>query len=101
VSPRKQSPQSKLERLRALPWIAILQVGVAVSRRWRGLSAKERARLAQLARASRGRPRNLSVKERLEAGRLIGKLDLKGLGREAFPLLRGGGRGRRRRRRGA
>jgi len=98
VSARKHSDKPRLERLRALPWIAILQVGVAVSRRWRGLSGKERARLAQLARASRGRPRNLSVKERLEARKLIGKLDLKGLGREAFPLLRGGARGRRRRR---
>jgi hypothetical protein len=59
-----------------------------ISRRWRALSAKERARLTHLARTSGGRPGNLSGKERAELRGLVGKLDLKGIGRELLPLAR-------------
>jgi hypothetical protein len=73
-----------------------VQAGVAISRRWRALSSKERARLAHLARTSGGRPGNLTSKERAELRGLVGKLDLKSLGRELLPLARRR-RGRRRR----
>ena len=95
MSKRGAHRKSKLDRLRAVPWIAIAQAGVVVGRRWRGLSAKERAHLGALVRASGGRPANLSAKERAELHGLIGKLDLKGAGRELFGLARP-----RRRRRG-
>jgi transposase len=99
VSRRKHQPGSKLDRLRALPWVAMAQVGMVVARRWRALSAKDRARLTRLARASRGRPRNLSAKERAELKWLLRKLDLKGIAAELFALTRRRG-GRRRRSRG-
>jgi hypothetical protein len=83
-------------RLKALPWAALLQLGVAVNRRWRSLSERDRARLTQLLRSSRGRRANLSGKERDELRKLVRKLDVKGMGRELFPLLRGGRRKRRR-----
>jgi hypothetical protein len=88
VSRRGVTRKSKLDRVRALPWVAVAQAVVAIGRRWRALSAKERARLTYLARESRGRPGNLSIRERLELRKLVGKLDLKGMGRELLPLAR-------------
>jgi hypothetical protein len=82
--------------LKALPWAALLQAGVVIGKRWRGLSGKERDRLARLIRTSGGRPSNLSEKERKELRKLAGKLDLRGLGRELAALgRRGRGRARR------
>jgi hypothetical protein len=96
----KQS-KSRVERARALPWAAVLQGAVLLGRRWRSLSAKERERLRSLLGASGGRVSNLTARERKELRKLAGKLDLRGLGRDLLPLVRGGrGRGRRGRRRG-
>jgi hypothetical protein len=94
----KQS-RSRLEKAKALPWAAVLQAGVVVGRRWRGLSSKERERLTTLVRESGGRLGKLTEKERKELRKLGGKLDLKGMGRDLIALR--GGRGRRGRRRGA
>jgi hypothetical protein len=94
VSRRTQQGGSKRERLRALPWVAIVQGGVVIARRWRALSSKERARITILLRDSHGRPGSLSSKERAELRSLVGKLDLKGMGRELLPVAR---RGRSRR----
>jgi hypothetical protein len=80
----------------ALPWAVLLRGGAIVGKRWTALSAKERAQLAQLMRESRGRVSNLSAKQRLELRKLGRKLDLKGMGRELLPLVRGGRRGGRR-----
>jgi hypothetical protein len=81
---------SKVDRIKGLPWLVLLQAGVVLGKRWSALSAKDRARLARLVRQSRGRVGNLSVKERVELRRLSRKLDLKGAGRELLPLVRGG-----------
>jgi hypothetical protein len=98
VPRRAAAPKSKLDHLRALPWLAIAQAGLVIGRHWSALSAKDRARLARLVRESGGSTGNLSVKQRVELRGLVGKLDLKGLGRELLPLARPG-RGRRKRRR--
>jgi hypothetical protein len=87
----------RASRLKALPWAALLQAGLAVGERWRRLPARDRARLRRLARDSRGRPGNLSARDRDELRKVVRKLDMKGMGRELLPLLRGGGRRRRRR----
>ena len=87
---------SQATRLRTLPWAAVARVGMVIGKRWSALPAKERERLTKLVRASRGRPGNLSAGERKELRKLVGKLDLKGAGRDLLPLVRGG-RGRRRR----
>jgi hypothetical protein len=88
---------SKLKRgAKAVPWAALLQVGVIVARRWGALSRKERARFTELVRESRGRVGNLSVKQRLELRKLARKLDVKGMGRELIALKRGGRRRKRR-----
>jgi hypothetical protein len=79
--------------------VALAQVGVVLARRWRALSNKDRARLTRLARASRGRPGNLSLKERAELRALVRKLELKGIVGELYAITRRR-RGRRGRRRG-
>jgi hypothetical protein len=91
--------KSRLKRtVAAVPWLALVRGTMIVGKRWTALSSKERARLAELVRQSRGRMSNLSVKQRLELRRLAHKLDLKGLGGELMPLVRGG-RGRKHKRR--
>ena len=92
-----RSTKQPASRLKAVPWAVLARVGVVVGQRWTALSAKERARLASLVAGSRGRVGTLSVKERNELRKLVGKLDLKGAGRELLPMLRGGKRGRKRR----
>jgi hypothetical protein len=81
----------------AVPWAVLLRGGMIVGRRWTALSSRERARLAQLLRESRGRVSNLSTRQRLELRKLAKKLDLKGMSRELMPLVRGGKRSRGRR----
>jgi hypothetical protein len=86
----------KCKRVKALPWAVLLQVGAVLGRRWRSLSAKDRAHLARLTRQSRGQLGNLSEKERRELRKLVGKLDLKGVSRELLPLVRPGRKRKRR-----
>jgi hypothetical protein len=78
----------KLNRVKALPWAVLLQAGAVLGKRWRSLSAKDRAHLARLTRQSRGRLGNLSEKERRDLRKLVGKLDLKGMSRELVLLTR-------------
>jgi hypothetical protein len=93
------APKSRLKSTAgAVPWLVVARTAMIVSKRWNALSGKERARVAELVRQSRGRTSNLSVKQRLELRKLAGKLDLKGLVRELSSLWRGG-RGRRGRKR--
>ena len=98
----KESDRSEIgQRIKrvaeAVPWALLLRGGMIVGRRWSALSSKERARLAHLLRQSRGRLGNLSTRQRLELRMLVRKLDLKGMGREVRPLVRGGKHSRRRR----
>ena len=93
----KPSESTLKRRAKAVPWAVLLRGGVIVGNRWTALSAKERARLAQLVRDSRGRLDNLTAKQRSELRKLVGKLDVKGMSRELLPLMRGGRRGRSRR----
>lgn len=88
----------KLSRIRALPWFLIVQAGLAANAHWSKLPPGDRERLTQLLRRSRGRPGNLSAREREEVRLLLGQLDAPGLARDLVPFLvkgRGRGRGRR------
>ena len=80
--------KSKLERVKGLPWALLLQMGVVLGKRWRSLSAKDRARLTKLTRESQGRLGNLSDKQRKELRKLVGKLDPKRTSRELVLLTR-------------
>ncbi len=91
--------ESKLKRgVESVPWAALLQGSLIVGKRWMALSAKERARLTEILRESRGRLGNLSARERSELRKLAHRLDLKGMGSELMVLARG--RRSRSRRRG-
>ncbi len=95
------SPDSKLKRtVKAVPWATLAQGTVIVGRRWAALSARERARLRELVRKSRGRLGNLSVRERLELRKLAHKLDVRGMSEELMALRRRTRSRRRRRGRG-
>jgi hypothetical protein len=94
---KTKSGKSRAERLRTIPWTALLQGGVVVTRRLKDLSSKDRERLTALLRGSRGRIGNLTEKERKEVRKLAGKLDLKAMGGELLALRTVA---RRRRRRG-
>jgi hypothetical protein len=98
VSKHRESKSRVKSTVGAVPWLAVARGAMIVSKRWNALSGKERARLAELVRESRGRVSNLSVKQRLELRKLAGKLDLKDMARELTSLWRGG-RGRRGRKR--
>ncbi|HEX5224197.1 MAG TPA: hypothetical protein VFW29_03610 [Solirubrobacteraceae bacterium] len=91
----KSERRSGRDLVGAVPWAALLQAGLVVSRRVNDLSRKDRERLTRLLRESRGRPGALSEKERTELRKLIGKLDLKKMGRDMLPLVTGKGRKRR------
>jgi hypothetical protein len=93
----KKAKSGKAGRLRTIPWAALLQGGVVVTRRLKDLSGKDRERLTALLRESRGRIGNLTEKERKELRKLAGKLDLKAMGGELLALR---SVTRRRRRRG-
>jgi hypothetical protein len=95
----EKSSKSGIDRAKALPWAALLQGGLVVGKRLGKLSSSERERLLRLVRDSGGRVNKLTEKERKELRKLAGKLDLRGMGSELMPLIRGG-RGRRRRRNG-
>jgi hypothetical protein len=86
--------------VRAFPWARLLaaaRAAVATKRHWDKLTPVERKQLVRLVRKSRGRPSNLSLRERNQLRRLVAKLELRRLGRDiaalASPLPR---RGRRR-----
>jgi hypothetical protein len=96
--PRTKSTRSGPgERVRALPWAAVLRAALLIGRRVGSLSGRDRARLGELLRKSRGWPGRLGERERAELRKLLAKLDLRGLGRELLPVGRGGrwGRGKR------
>ncbi len=91
---------SKLRRdAKAVPWLLLLRATLIFARRWIALSAKDRLRLIELLRQSRGRRGNLSARQRLELRKLARKADLQGMGRELAALARSGRSRRRRRRR--
>jgi hypothetical protein len=82
----------RIGRLRALPWAVVLEVAAVASRHWREIDERDRRRMGELVRKSRGRPGNLSPRERAELRRLVGALDLPRLGRELLPFGRAGRR---------
>jgi hypothetical protein len=87
-SKQAEQDKSRLERVKELPWALLLQMGLVLGKRWRSLSAKDRTRLTELTRESRGRLGNLSAKERRELKKLVGKLHPKRTARDLVLLTR-------------
>ena len=81
--------ETKRSRLRAIPWMLVLQGAIVARERWHVLSEKERTRMVRLVRDSRGRPDRMSKAEREELRRLVAKLDVTTAGRDLLPFVRG------------
>jgi hypothetical protein len=71
----------------------VLQAAMAAGEHWRDLPEADRRRLRELLAKSRGRPSNLSRRERDELRALVRRVDVPGFARRMAPL------GRRTRRR--
>ena len=80
--------------IKGTPWLLVIQAAMAARDHWGVLTPGERAELTRLLRTTKGRPSNLSAQEKATLRRLVGKLDLAGLGKDLLPLA--GGRRRRR-----
>jgi hypothetical protein len=73
---------------RKIPWILLFEAVMAMRRRWVDLPPPDRARLAELARRSRGNPLNLTRAERADFRRIATGLDLFGVARDLAPMGR-------------
>ena len=77
-----------LPAVRAVPWRFVLEVATLVYTRFRDdLPPKERRRLGQLVRKSKGDPRRLTQNERHELLELLKRLDVQRLGRDVTALV--------------
>lgn len=84
---------------KVLPWLLLLDLLRETHSHWQDqLTDKERRRLTELLRASKGRPSNLSDRQRREVRELAGKLDLLALGKRAALTTAGAKVGRKSRR---
>lgn len=85
-----------LMRLRALPWLALLEVARTGKQHLdRNLSPADRRRVAELARKSKGDPRRLSEREKNDLRRIARDLDLATFARDLAPAAARLRRGRR------
>jgi hypothetical protein len=82
---------ANLPRVRAVPWLMVLQAGMVAREHWRHLEPGERDELAQLVRTSKGKPGNLTAAQRDRVKTLVRKLELASAGRKVVM----GSRGRR------
>ena len=85
------SPGRRVDRLRAVPWLLIFEGLRLLRAHLDSLTPKERKRVAEILRKSKGNPTNVTPAERAELRRLAGKLDMPRLARDLAGL-----RGRRR-----
>jgi hypothetical protein len=85
----------RLPGRKAIPWMMVLQAAMLAREHWGRLPGRDRDELRRIVAKSRGRPSNLSTRERQELKRLVRALEPFELGRRLMPF--GGGLGRRRR----
>lgn len=77
--------------IRAVPWARIILFArVVLARFGEDVSAKDRRRLTELVRRSKGDPRTLTKAERSELVRIVRQVDLARLSREIAALGAGG-----------
>lgn len=86
-----------LPALRAAPWAILIEAALVMRDHWNTLPEKDRARLAEVVKKSRGRPDKLTKRERDDLKRIVGQLDVKQMGKEMLPFV-GRARGARKRR---
>lgn len=82
-----------LRPFKMAPWAIALEVAMIARDRWTTLGPEARADLAAIVRKSKGRPQNLTARERERLMALVKELDLLDAGKRLLPF---GGRRRRR-----
>ena len=91
---------AKLKRLRAVPWLLLFEAGRIVhSHVMDTLSQRDRRRVAEILRVSKGNPLNVTPSQREELKAIAAKLDFKRVGRDIVPHVVQHGRRRATRRR--
>jgi hypothetical protein len=84
-----------ISRVRAMPWVMVLELAVTLRKHWKRLEPGERAELATLVKKSQGRPSRLSAKERTTVRRLVAKLEPGQIARSVVPIGRRATKARR------
>lgn len=84
---RKTRSQTTFGAARALPWLMLGQAAVVLRDHWNRVSPDDRARLAHLLKASKGRPMNLTPHQREELTAILKRLDVMGLSRDVAPIV--------------
>ncbi len=77
-----------ISRVRAMPWVMVLELAVTLRKHWKRLDADERVELATLVKKSQGRPSRLSAKERTTVRRRVAKLEPAQIARSVVPIGR-------------
>jgi hypothetical protein len=84
-----------ITRVRAMPWVMVLQLAMTLRRHWTYLTPAERAQLGALIKKSQGAPSKLTPSERADVRRLVRKLEPITIARSVVPLGRKAVAGRR------
>lgn len=71
---------------RTLPFLLLGQAAFILRDHWRSLPGADRDRLAQLLKASGGRPMNLTPQQRTELANIVKRSDIPALARDLTPL---------------
>lgn len=79
---------ARSSRIRALPWLLLMELAWTLSQYWMSLPRNDRAELQRLLVKSKGLPHNLTANERSELRRIVVALDLKSAARSVAPLGR-------------
>jgi hypothetical protein len=77
-----------ISRVRAVPWVVVLQLGMTLRRHWKYLTPEERLRLGALIKKSQGSPTKLTPHERADVRALVRKLEPFAMARSVAPLGR-------------
>ena len=75
-------------RIKALPWLLLMELAWTLSQYWVRLPKHDREELARLLKKSKGLPHNLTGKELAELRRIVVALDLKSAARQVAPKFR-------------
>ncbi|MCD6726910.1 MAG: hypothetical protein LT070_06685 [Solirubrobacteraceae bacterium] len=71
-----------MRRFRAVPWLLLIAALQVLWDHWHRIAERDRARVAQILRSSKGMPHRMSRSERHEIVDIAKRLDHLGLGRD-------------------
>ncbi len=81
--------------IRAIPWLAAMQVTMVVTDHWRRLDPKDRSKAWKIIADSRGLPTKMTPQQRAHLVEIAGRVDRRGLLADLAPIRVPGLRGKR------